>query len=392
MRVIFVNRFYWPDTTATAQLLTDLAEALAPSHEITVISGGSPGAPIREQRNGVNIIRVPNARTRSHGVGGKAAAFGRFGLSAVRHLSRVTRRGDIIVTLTDPPLFGIASASVAKAKGARLVHWIQDIYPEVVSAVSGRRYLDVLVPVRNGAWRAASACVALGHDMASLVSEAGVPQERLKIIANWAPAGLTPKSGDGADITALRRQWGLTDRFVVQYSGNLGRVHDLDTVLDAAALLRAESRIHFLFVGDGAQRVAIEARASQLGLPNVQFQPPQPRAVLASSLAVGDVHLVTLRRGCERLVFPSKVYGIAAVGRPIVFVGPPGELAQTVRERGMGAAATDASTLAETLQELSADPNRRDAMSRAAMAYADENSLPRAVLQWRALLDQISAC
>src|SRR5206468_3558862 len=94
-------------------------------------------------------------------------------------------------------------------------------------------------------------------------------------------------------------------------------------------------------IGDGAQRAELEAEAARRGLPNVSFFPTQPRAQLAETLGVGDLHLVTLRPGCERLVFPSKLYGIAAVDRPVLFIGPPDcEIARIVATNGLGIIAT----------------------------------------------------
>src|SRR5207237_1247771 len=151
-------------------------------------------------------------------------------------------------------------------------------------------------------------CVTLGSDMAAVLADAGVAVKKISLAPNWAPAGLAPASANAA--AALRDEWGLREKFVVAYSGNLGRVHDLDPVLDLADALRADARIAFVFVGSGAQRAALEAAATRRGLANVHFRPPQPRARLAESLAVGDVHLVTLRPDCARYVFPSKLYGV----------------------------------------------------------------------------------
>ena len=178
------------------------------------------------------------------------------------------------------------------------------------------------------------------------------------MIPNWAPGGqaLAPVPPEKNPFPLA---WDLRGRFAVVYSGNLGRVHALESVLEAAALLRDLPEIVFLFVGDGPQRRTLESRAAARGLGNVRFLPAQPRAYLAASLSAADVHLVTLRDGCERLVFPSKLYGIAAVGRPVVYMGPTGaEIATTIRAGRFGLVVdpSDSAALADALRRLAGDP------------------------------------
>lgn len=378
MRAIFLNRFYWPDEPATAQLLTDLAEALAARGQTVVVITSHPGradVPSTETRRGVQVIRIRGTRWASrHGVIGKAVDFGTFLFGALVKLLFTIRRGDSVIALTDPPLLGIGAWLVSALRGARLFHWVQDIYPEIAIELSGQRWLTVIRPLRNLAWRRADRCVTLGTDMAGVLTAAGVRPERLSIVPNWAPTGTALQPAHVA--AALRVEWGLTGKFVVAYSGNLGRVHALEPVLAAAAALRDDPRIVFVFIGRGAQRPALEAEAARLGLPNVQFHPSQPRARLAETLALGDVHLVTLRPGCERYVFPSKLAGITAIGRPILFLGPPDcEVARlvTAPDRTFGYAFGGAETprIAAALRALSTDPATCARFASAALRSTD---------------------
>lgn len=362
MRAIFLNRFYWPDEPATAQLLTDLAEALAARNlPVIVITShpGGPAVPADETRQGVRILRVRGSRWAARlGLLGKTADCGSFYLAALWRLAVTARRGDTVVAMTDPPLLGLGAWVIAGLRQTRLVHWAQDIYPELAVELAGQRWLRCLRPLRNLAWRRADRCVTLGSDMAAVLAEAGVPGEKISVAPNWAPTGPTPQSAHAAH--ALRAAWGLTGKFVVAYCGNLGRVHDLAPVLAVAQALRDEPRILFLFVGAGAQRATLRADAARLGLANVQFRPPQPRAQLAATLALGDAHLVTLLPGCERYVFPSKLAGVAAIGRPVVFIGPPGsEIARliTAPHHAFGYAfqRTATAAIAAALRALAAD-------------------------------------
>lgn len=390
MRFVFLNRFYWPDEPATAQLLTDLAEELARrGHAVVVITShpGSSRVPREETHRGIRILRVRTPRKLLPGVAGKALAYLTFFIGALWRALWSVRGGDALVALTDPPLIGVGAWLVGGLRGARLVHWAQDIYPEIAITLAGQRWLRVLIPLRNLAWRRADVCFTLGSDMASVLEHAGVPPCRLHLAPNWAPAGLAPQPA--AVAAPLRAAWGLTGKFVVAYSGNLGRVHDLMPVLAVAAELRNDPDIAFVFIGQGAQRCALVAGAAQLGLTNVHFHPAQPRADLAATLAVGDVHLVTLLPGCETLVFPSKLYGIAAVARPVVVIAPAGcELARLVTTQDFGRAFTrdQPAAIAAALCVLQADPALCARLGQAAARFAGINGHQAAADRWETAL------
>jgi glycosyltransferase involved in cell wall biosynthesis len=395
-RVVFVNRFYWPDELATAQLLTDLAEGLAArGHRIQVIAShdGRPETPRREVRGNVEIIRVRSTRWARRGLAAKAVDYATFTVASRSVLMSQIRSGDRIVAMTDPPALAQVAAASARRRGAGLVHWLQDIHPEISLALSGSRALARLcrpwIRRRNAAWRVANACVAISGDMAGLVIESGVPSGRVRIIPNWAP-GSGAMAAVPPEKSVFRHLWGLEGKFVAAYSGNLGRVHALESLLAAAAVLRDEPSIVFLFVGAGAQRAALERIARAQGLSNVQFQPAQPRAMLAESLSVGNVHFVTQRTGCERLVFPSKLYGILAVGRPIVYVGPlQCELARAVTQNGAGVAVdvNEPRQTAALLLSLQRDEAQRRLMGQAALRwYRESGALTAALDAWEKLL------
>lgn len=390
-RVIFLNRFYWPDEPATAQLLTDLAGQLAArGRAVSVITShpGTDGIPRDETHRGVRIIRVGGRRAGHPGLLGKATDWGTFLLAVTGRVLREARPGDTIVAMTDPPLLGLAAWLVSVLRGTRLVHWVQDIYPELAMELTGHRWLAAVRPFRDRAWRRADVCVTPGADMAGVLAARGVAGERIRIVPNWAPAGLAPTPATAAE--ALRCEWGLTGKFVLAYSGNLGRVHDLDSVLALAEALRDEPRFAVVVVGGGAQRAALEAAAVRRKLSHVQFRPAQPRSRLAESLAVGDVHLVTLLPGCERYVFPSKLYGIAAIGRPVVFIGPRDcELARIVAGHGLGLAAerTETAALATAVRELADHPARCARHADAAMKFtAASGGAAAATAAWETLL------
>jgi glycosyltransferase involved in cell wall biosynthesis len=395
-RVVFVNRFYWPETPATAQLMTDLASGLADmGWEVLVIASGRSGIPRKQEQDGVTIVRINSPRLSPTTAAGKSLSFAAFAAGAGWVLLRHVRRGDVVVCLTDPPLLGIAATWIARMKAARIVHWVQDVYPEIAIALTGHRWLGAAKLLRNRSWRDADHCVVLSSEMADVARAAGAAGERIAVIPNWAPAGLTPQPLDDPQVRRLRDRWGLDGRFVVEYSGNLGRVHDLEPVIDAADLLRGDERVAFALVGGGAQHEKLAAAVRHRGLSNIHFLPPQPREELGATLGVGHVHLVTVRPGCERFVFPSKLYGIAAVGRPVIAVGPHDcELARMVVGAGIGMAVDrdQPEALAAAVRELAASPARVAEYVDASLRFSGQRTAQRAVQRWNQLLQSVETC
>lgn len=389
--IVFLNRFYHPSTTATGQLLTDLAEGLAArGHAVRVVTSRHDALlPEEETRAGVRIHRIgPPARRRGFA---RITEFLAFRAAAFRRLPSMLAPGDTVVALTDPPLVGVTAAQACRASGARLVHWVQDIYPELLAAAGAGwpalPLVALLRPHRDRAWREAARCVTLGGDMAALLRARGVPSDRLTVIPNWAPAGLAPPPPEA--IAAMRARWGLGERFIVAYSGNLGRVHDLDVCLRVAEALRRDPRFAFVFIGEGARKAQLRRAVAARGLANVVFRPHESRRHLAASLAAADAHWVTLRGSCGGLVFPSKLYGIAAVGRPVLFAGPPdGELARQVTVHGLGLAASpdDAARFVQTLRHWIETPAACEDAARAALAFARAHDLSSALDTWEEAL------
>jgi colanic acid biosynthesis glycosyl transferase WcaI len=297
------------------------------------------------------------------------------------------RRNDIVVAKTDPPLISVVAAFAAWLRGAKLVNWLQDVFPEA-AARSGMALLAgplgaLARALRDWSLRRASENVVLGERMATEVGRL-VPGVSLRVVPNWADgAALRPME---PEASALRREWGFEGKFVVGYSGNLGRAHDCETLLAAARLLAGERDIVFSFVGGGYHF----ARLRDAGLANVSVRGYVPEARLGESLAACDVHLVTLLPALEGLIVPSKFYGVAAAGRAVIFVGDPdGEIARVIAAHGCGAivAAGDAAGLAAAIRGLRSSPDQLCAMGeRAHAAFEREWDKPVALARWREVI------
>jgi colanic acid biosynthesis glycosyl transferase WcaI len=324
VRVCFFNRSYWPDFGATGQLLTELAEDLVAHHgcEVTVVTGyplkGRDGVPSREVRNGVEIIRAAGTTRNPRRFTGRALNYLTYFASACAAGLRLPRP-DVVVSLTDPPIVGLAALLAARRHGARFVFLCQDIFPEVAVLLEdfhNRGVNKALELVNRFLVRQADAIIALGDTMKRrLVEGKGADPAKINVIHNWADCStLAP----GPKDNAFARAHGLHDRFVVMHAGNIGLSQNLDVVLETAERLRAHDGIRFVFVGDGSQRAALEQRAVERGLSNVRFVPYQPREAMTSSYAAADLFLVSLKPGLAGYIVPSKLYSILAAGRPYV--------------------------------------------------------------------------
>ena len=391
-RLIFVNRVYWPSTQATAQLLTDLAEGLAArGWTVHVIATGEAST----RQNGVTVHRTGTA-DKHGGLVSRALSHRRFLRAARWKLATLVRPGDLVVPMTDPPLLAVAVAREAVARGAQMVPWIQDIYPEIAAVHFGPLagfFLSPLKVSRDSAWRTAATCVTLGEDMARTVAGRGVPADRSATIPNWAPRELHAPAAPAA-IDECRRRWGLAGKFVVAYSGNLGRVHEFETVLQAAARLRDNPGIIFLFIGQGARFDEINAAAHTRGLANIRLLPPEPRENLAASLAAADAQLVTLRPEYAALVYPSKLAGVLAAGRPVLFVGPTaGDIGQLLAREQCGAALApgDGAGLADLITRWQSGAGERTRLGTGARAAYERHFTGEAALaRWDQLLRRLA--
>jgi glycosyltransferase involved in cell wall biosynthesis len=373
VRVCFFNRSYWPDLGATGQLLTELAEDLVRDYgcEISVVAGpplltqpaaarlGRRWMPVRrEAQQGVQVYRAAGTTFPPRRLVGRASNYlSYFVMACLAGLA--VPRPEVVVALTDPPIIGLAALLTARRHGAKLVFWCQDIFPEVAWLLDGFRHQTVhrlLDRINRRLVRQADRVVALGDTMRQrLIVGKGADPRKVTVIHNWADCrAIVP----GAKWNAFSLAHGLAGAFVVMHSGNMGLSQNLDTLVDAASLLRSYDDLQVVLVGDGTKRPALEAKVRSQGLSNVHFLPYQPREQLWQSFASADVFVIALKRGLAGYIVPSKLYGILAAGRPYVAaVEDACEVAAVTRQYDCGLLAEpgDPKDLAEKLLTLYQD-------------------------------------
>ncbi|MBV6413088.1 MAG: glycosyltransferase family 4 protein [Xanthomonadales bacterium] len=388
MRIFVINQWLPPDPAPTAVLAGEVADALrAAGHEVVLVSRARADALPPSDAARLVIDHLPAGRT---GLLAKLAAWPRFAWRMRRALRERLRAGDCVLVCSDPPLAWPIAVAAARRAGARCVHWSQDVYPEVVAAHWPAPWLRrLLAPLR--AWRdrwlrRADCVVAISEGMGARLRAAGAS---VAVVPNWARDEQVRARPHGD--SQLRRAHFRDDEFVLMYSGNLGRVHEFETLLGAARLLRGEPRIRFLVVGAGPRLPALREAVAREALGAFIFLPLQSSAQLADTLAAGDAHLVSLRPAFEGLVLPSKLYGIAAVGRPVLFCGDPqGETAHLVRAHDCGIVVAEgaAAELATALRTWVDDRPGCVRMGRNARALLEAQALrAQALARWREVVE-----
>lgn len=402
-KTIFVNRYFYPDHSATSQLLSDLAFDLAArGQDIHVITGcqlyGDAQASLAadESIRGVQVHRVQTSRFGRARLWGRMIDYLTFYAGATWRLLRLIQPGDVVVAKTDPPMMSVCAAWAVKLKGGVLVNWVQDLFPEVATSmdVYGVRFAaPMLKRLRNRSFHVGRSNVVLGEIMAERLRGEGIPSDQITVIANWAD-GDAIQPIDKQD-NPLVREWRLEGKFVLGYSGNMGHVHEFKTMVDAADRLKAADDIVFVFIGDGIARQWVVSEVARRGLTNVQFHPYQSADRLRWSLSVPDVHFVSLRPTLEGLIVPSKFYGIAAAGRPIIHIGDPeGEIARILQREqcGWSFCVGEVDALTKCIVRLSHEgPEVLDAGWCARRAFDRHYSRSHALDSWRHLLASATA-
>ncbi len=405
--VLFINRVYPPVQGATGDLLAELAEALVErGWRVSVIASRPPAQSQMSELKCRNSGQVLTPTL--YWVSGLPFTRSSHWRRALSYLSLYpalwwralrTPRHDVTVFLTDPPLQLVFAPILRRIKGTRIVHWAQDIYPEVaeqLGVIHPRGLLaNLLRRLSNRALRRFDRVVVVGGCMrdrvSSRVQRPAQAASHLTVIPNWAcPEVVLPISHER---NPFRSEHTLDGHFVVMYSGNIGLVHTFESTLDAATLLHDRApEVLFLFVGDGPRLAELREEAMRRGLTNLRFLPTQPRERLAESLSAADVHLVTMRDDLCGLVVPSKFYGITAAGRPVIFVGPSdSEVARNiVRERcGSVVSGSTGAGLAACLCGWRADAAACSAAGTRARAYAERTGLCHATDSFETLLGQL---
>jgi glycosyltransferase involved in cell wall biosynthesis len=385
--VVLLNQPFHPDVVSTAQIAKDLADALVRrGHRVTAVASrsvyGKAGASLLkreeipvEHKDGthagsISVRRVGLSIFGKKGIAARLADFLLFYMLATLRVLTLPRP-DIVVSFTTPPFISLVGILARWFRGSRCVYWVMDLYPDVAieCGVMKRGSLAAGIFERLSRWilRTSDATVVLGRCMRERVLAKGIAPAKVAWIPVWADlTGIDPVAHEK---NPYRAKFAPHNEFVVMYSGNLGIGHDAATMIDAMTRLKNDPGIRFVFVGGGKRRAEVEAAAKSEGLTNFAWFDYQPREALGYSLSAADIHLISLRRGLEGIMVPSKLFGVMAAGRGSVYIGEPSSEIWRVLSAANAGVMTpegDGAALASTIVALRDDPARRAALGAAA--------------------------
>ena len=386
MKILLLNLYYPPDNSATAKMARAVVDAVSIDHQVTVLCG-RPSYDTSERRKWrlyqsetVGLARVVRAGS---------TAFPRFDMKK-RVLNYLTyaalevpralfARCDVVLAMTDPPFQGMLGAFVAMLKRKPYVYNIRDLYPDMAiggAIVPPGRLTRLWESLHRWALRRAAKAIVLGEDMRARIISKGVEPSRVVVIRDGAeipPPNTALPPPDLEIVRAIRGDFS----FVLLHAGNLGFYGAWNTLITAARKLAPEG-VGLVFVGDGAQRAEVQSAAAGAG--NIRFLDYFPYDKIPSVLAAADAHVITIKRGLEGVVVPSKMYGILAAGKPIVAVAPKeSDVVSLGLQQGFAVAADPdrPGDLVSVVREMTSNVNRTRILGEAARAAAPAyNRLP----------------
>ena len=402
IRLTLLSQYFYPEMISTGHILTELVVELARQGIETKVISAQPTyySNNRVDKNiiykRIDIRRTVNTQLNKNSLKGKLFNSFSFFLGA---LWLVLKEKDInpIILVTNPPFLGLIGLICKIFKRRSYILIIHDLYPDIPIKMGYLKRDSLLTllwnKINQGIYEAASFVVVLGRDVQWKIQRQ-LPAEqykKVKFIPNWAdPELICPIDKNNSP---LMNEFSLNGKFLVQYSGNMGLTHDMETIIEAARVLRDNGNIHFVLIGGGGKLAKIKSMVKNYGLKNVVFLPYQPREFLRYSLCFSHVSLVSLEEGAEGLSVPSKLYGIMASGRPIIAIMPNNtEVALTLNEYqcGLISPPKDVDSLVSKINWMQENDTEREAMGkRAYKAFLDNFTVKHCANQYYKLIQKM---
>jgi colanic acid biosynthesis glycosyl transferase WcaI len=349
MRIQFMAQCYAPEEVSAAVLITELAVDLAKrGHQVSVVTG-APNYPrgrvFKGYRNsllqvetleGVRVIRSWSYISPSKKFWSRLFHYGTYSATAF-YGGLAAGRPDVLVSYSPPLPLGLSAWLLSRIWRVPWVLQIEDLYPDAAIAagvMKNKQVIDFFLRMERFLYQKAKRISVISESFRQTLLRKKVAPSKVEVIPVWAdPNEVSPLPAENS----FRHEHSLANKYVVLYAGNIGLTSCLEDVIAAAKLLHERSEIHFVMVGEGVKKEALEAEAHDQRLSNITFLPYQPREVFAEMLAAADLSLVTLNGDSALSSLPSKIFNIMASARPILAVAPPeSEIAHIIQEAGCG--------------------------------------------------------
>jgi glycosyltransferase involved in cell wall biosynthesis len=403
MNVLLLTAEFPPEVRSAALLMSEFAGSMAGrGHRVTVITAAPPDArtgslfsPAVEERDGVRVLRIPTLAVHRSSAGaiirGLMQLINAFAFFVA---ALAVKEAQVTVAYSPPLALGIVGALLHRLRGIPHLLNVQDLVPQYaidLGVLKNRSLIRLLKWVEGAVYRNVQLITVHSPGNAAYLIREGVPASKVAVVPNWVDtARIRPSSSQ----TPYRKNAGLEGRFVALFAGALGFAQDLDTVLDAAALLRRHPRIVFLIVGDGVEKARLQEKARALDLANVRFMPVVTSEQYPEVVASADLCLATLQRSLLCPVVPSKLLGYMAAGRPIVAGFPEGgDAPRVIREAGCGLSvpAGEPERMAQAILEASDNPDEWRARGERGRRFVEANhDRQRAMALYDSLLGSLA--
>lgn len=407
MRILIYSYNYYPEPIGIAPLMTELAEGLVGrGHEVRVVTG-MPNYPERqiyddykgklyctEERNGVIIQRSSVWIRPKPGLVTRMLLDGSFVLTSLVQALRGWRPDVILLTI--PPLpISVPAALLGWVYSCPVVLNLQDILPDAavhVGLITNKQAIRVFEVLEKFAYRTASVISVISDGFTENLVAKGISKAKIRCIPNWVDTKFIrplPKEGN-----AFRQAYGLEDKFVVMYSGNIALTQGLKTVIRAARQLQHISDIVFVIVGEKKALESLRQTCEEDGVGNVLLLPLQPREQLPEMLAAADVGLVVQKSSVVAFNMPSKIQVLLASGRPIVASVPlAGTAARAIHQSGGGVVVEpeQPTMLAAAVEDLYLNPAKASTLAQQGRIYATQHySFEKALSRYEELFYDVT--
>ena len=352
-KLLIYAHYYYPDVASTGQILTELAEGLRDSFHITVICTvpsytGKIEQYYRKHKyyyeniNGINVLRIRVPEFRKNFAPSRIYNIVSYFVSAILATIRIEKQ-DYIYTISQPPILGGLLGVIGKMiKGGKFIYNIQDFNPEQTMAVKyakSKLILDMMMKVDKYACKKADKVIVVGRDMVDTLKKRFASEKEQKdlpnycCINNWIDEKeIIPLPSDDEQVMALKQEYGVNDKYVIMYSGNIGLYYDLKNIIKVIERFKDHQEVAFLFAGAGSVLTDLKSYVKKHELSNVHFAPYQEKSKLAYSLNMADVHFVVNAKGIKGVSVPSKLYGVMAAGKPVLGILEEGTEARYIIE------------------------------------------------------------
>jgi colanic acid biosynthesis glycosyl transferase WcaI len=384
MKILYVSQYFPPEMGAPAGRAAELSRLWAEDdHEVTVLTG-FPNHPTgivppkyrhkfrrlvaRETYHGVNVVRTwllpfPNRKPYE-----RMLNYSSFCVSSAT-TGLFLHRPDVVIASSPQLLVGLSGWWLARCNGVPFIFEVRDLWPESLAAVGMGRHDSPLhrslAKVAGFLYRSCDRLVVVTPAFKEyLVEHWRVPEEKIFVVENGVETSLFSRL---APNLAIRRELGAEGKFVASYIGTMGNAHGLETLLEAATLLRERApNVLFLLVGEGAEKARMVSLARSRGLANVRFVGQQARERIPAYITASDACLVLLKKSdLFKTVLPTKMLEFMSCARPVI-LGVDGHARKVLEQANAGIFITpeDPAALTNAVMQLADDPALRESFGR----------------------------